>query len=106
MEHYDVTVHNPAEEGLSIVVIILLIIFFPIGIIVFIARNVSKLKTEHVDRVQTKERTESIKTDTSISQSKEIMAYYDLYKKGILSQSEFEAKKNSVLLKKKMQLKP
>lgn len=101
MEKYDITVHNSAEEGLSTVVIILLIIFFPIGIIVFIVRNISKLKTEHTDRVHTKAYTESIRTDTSISQSKEISAYYDLYKQGILTQNEFEAKKNSILLKKK-----
>ncbi len=102
MEHYEVTVHDPAKEGLSAVVVILLIIFFPIGIIVFICRSISRLKTEKTDRQYTKARIESIRTDTNISQSREIAAYYDLYKQGILTQAEFEAKKESVLLKKKL----
>lgn len=105
MEHYDITVHDPASEGLSAVVIVLLIIFFPIGIIVFIARSVSRLKSDHEDRVYTRAHVESVKTDTSLSQSKEIAAYHDLYKQGILSKAEFEAKKNSILLKTKMDAK-
>lgn len=102
MEHYDITVHDTAREGLSAVVIVLLIIFFPIGIIVFIVRAISRLKSEHEDRVLTRANVESIKTDTSITQSKEIAAYYELYQQGILNQAEFEAKKNSVLLKTKL----
>lgn len=102
MEHYDITVHDPAKEGLSLVIIILLVIFFPIGIIVFIARSISRLKSERAERHLTKAKTESIKADAGISQSKEIAAYYDLYQQGILTESEFMAKKDSVLLKKKL----
>lgn len=105
MEHYDVTVHDPASEGLSLVVTFLLVIFFPIGIIVFIFRTVSRLKSEHEDRVYTRAHAESVRTDTSLSQSKEIAAYHDLYKQGILSKAEFEAKKESILLKKKLDAK-
>ena len=100
--HEDITVHDPAKEGLSLVVIVLLVLFFPIGIIFFIARNISRISTERTDRQHTKATTESIKTDTSILQSQEIASYYDLYQKGILSKAEFEAKKDSILLKKKL----
>lgn len=98
----DVTVHDPANEALSMVVIVLLIIFFPIGIIVFICRTVSRLRSESIERKITKANIESIKSETSLSYSKELLAYHELYKKGILDEHEFEAKKIQILSKQKI----
>ncbi len=101
MEDYNVTVHDPAAESLSLAVIILLFIFFPIGIIVFIVRTINRLKTDRINRKNVKADTEQIKTNTSILQATAIESYYDLYQKGILSQQEFEAQKNAILSKPK-----
>ena len=98
----DITIHEPGKDLLLTVVTILLIIFFPIGIVVFIFRQISRLRSESVNRKLTKAEIESIKTNTHISQSEEIAAYYKLYEQGILSKEEFEAKKISVLEKKKL----
>lgn len=98
----DVTVHDPAKEALSAVVIVLLIIFFPIGIIVFIVRTISKLRSEHVERKITRANIESIKSSTSLSHSKELQAYHELYLQGILDKEEFEAKKKMILAQQKI----
>lgn len=98
----DVTVRDPAREALSMVVIVLLVIFFPIGIIVFIARTISRLRNEAIERKATRARIDEVKSSTSLSHSKELLAYHELYKKGILNKEEFEAKKQLILSQQKI----
>ncbi len=93
---------SPATEALSMTVTVLLIIFFPIGIIVLIVRTISRLKNEHVERNATRASIEQTKSATSISNSQELQAYYALYEQGILDKEEFEAKKRNILAKQKI----
>lgn len=93
--------NNTGSGVLSIGLLVLLIIFFPIGIIVLIIRTISKTRIDHIEGNYTKAATESVKTENSILQSDELDRYNELYKKGILTRAEFEAKKNSILYKSK-----
>lgn len=105
MEQYDINIHNAAEESLSAVVIVLLIIFFPIGIIVFICRSISKLKTEKIERQKTKMEISDINTTTSTKQTIELERWSDLRNKGIITEAEFNAKKEAIMYNKKFKIK-
>lgn len=101
MESYDVTVHDDSLGLLGVVVCVLLIIFFPIGIIVLIVRTASHVNKEHAERKRIKAETDVINTKVNLAHSAEIAAFHELYQRGILTQAEFEEKKRSVLLNKK-----
>lgn len=101
MESYDVTVHDDSLGPLPLVVCVLLVLFFPIGIIVLIVRTASRIKNEHTERQKIRAQTQEIKTKVSLANSAEIAAFHELYKRGILTEAEFEEKKRAVLLNKK-----
>lgn len=101
MADYNVTYRDTGTEALSAVVIVLLILFFPIGIIVLIVRTVSKTKKEKIEGHQIKANTEQTKVETSILTSEELGRYHQLYMKGIITEAEFNAKRNQILHKAK-----
>ena len=101
MSDYNVTYRDTGTEALSAVVIVLLVLFFPIGIIVLIVRTISKVRRNHIEGNETKAYTDQIKAETSLLHSNELERYNELYKKGILTQAEFNAKKNQILYKAK-----
>lgn len=101
MADHNVTYRDTGAEALSGVVIVFLILFFPIGVIVLIVRTISKVRREHIEGNQTKADTERIKVDTSLLQSEELERYNSLYKKGIITLAEYNAKKNQILYNKK-----
>ena len=102
MADYNVTYRDTGAEALSGVVIVFLILFFPIGVIVLIVRTISKVRREHIEGNQTKADTKRIKVDTSLLQSDELERYHTLYKKGIITLAEYNAKKNQILYNKKL----
>lgn len=58
-----------------------------------------------MERKATKASIESVKSATSLSHSKELQAYHDLYLQGILDEDEFEAKKRMILSQQKIKIK-
>lgn len=97
MADYNIDVHDHGTEALSVGLLILLIIFFPIGIMVLIVRTASRLKNEKTNRDHIREETKRLKTDISLSQASELERYKALFDKGILTKIEYEAKKQSIL---------
>lgn len=78
---------------LDSVVAILLILFFPIGIIVLISRTImSKNKKEKVERI-------NIETSTHGMVPDALRDYYNLYKEGLISQKEYDKMRNKLLRK-------
>ena len=76
MESYDVTVHDDSLGPLPLVVCVLLVLFFPIGIIVLIVRTASRIKNEHTERQKIRAQTQEIKTKVSLANSAEIAAFH------------------------------
>jgi len=97
MADYNVDVHDHGTEILSTGVVVLLILFFPIGVIVLIARTINRLKNDKTGRDYTRQETAGLKSDLSLSQAAELEKYKQLHDKGILTDKEFEAKKQSIL---------
>lgn len=97
MADYNVDVHDHGTEILSTGVVILLILFFPIGVIVLLARTINRLKNDKTNRDYTRQETLGLKSDTSLSQADELERYKQLHDMGILTDKEFEAKKKSIL---------
>ncbi len=97
MADYNIDVHDHGTEILSTGVVVLLILFFPIGVIVLIARTINRLKNDKTDREHTRQQTAGLKSDTSLSQAKELEQYKQLLDRGIITEREFEAKKQSIL---------
>ena len=89
--------YDHGNEILSTGVVILLFLFFPIGIIVLIARTINRLRNDKIERDYTRAQTVNLKTDTSINQAEELARYKQLYDLGVITAVEFEAKKQSVL---------
>lgn len=101
-DRIDIHEHNEGEEILSIGIIILLVLFFPIGVILLIVRSISKTSKRSAETKEIKASTERIHNDISDSQAEQIAKYHALYKMGAISQQEYEAKKMSLMQGKKM----
>lgn len=101
MSDYNVTYRNTGSEALSVVLIVFLILFFPIGVIVLIVRTISKVKRDRIEGIETKARAEHIAAETNLLHSDILERYKNLLEKGIISQAEFNAKKNQILYKAK-----
>lgn len=99
MSDYNITYRNTGAEALSGVVIVLLILFFPIGIIVLIVRTISKVRRNHIEGNNMKAYTKQLEVETSLLESNELERYNELFQKGIISQAEYNAKKKQILYK-------
>lgn len=97
MADYNIDIHDHGTEIFSTGLIILLFLFFPIGVLVLIVRTISKLKNDKTNRDLQRQETIGLKSDLSLNQAKELEQYKLLADKGILSEKEFEAKKRSIL---------
>lgn len=97
MADYNIDVHDHGTEILSTGLIILLFLFFPIGVIVLIARTINRLKNDKANRDYTRQETVGLKSNLSLSQAKELEQYKYLLDKGILTEKEYQAKKHSIL---------
>lgn len=104
MNNQHVTVNNVGETIFSTGVIILLFLFFPIGVLVLIVRTIRKWKDSKTERERVGAQTKSIDTDTENVKTEAIARYFALYQSGIISKDEFEAKKRSILTDKKTKL--
>ena len=87
-ERIDIYEHSFLDS----VVAILLILFFPIGIIVLISRTMSKNKKEKVERI-------NIETSTHGMVPDALRDYHNLYKEGLISQKEYDKMRNKLLRK-------
>lgn len=95
MADYNINYRDTGLESLSFVAIVFMILFFPIAIIILII----KARKSHIEGNNIKADTEKIKSEVSVMRSDELEKYYKLYQKGILTEAEYNAKKQNILHK-------
>lgn len=96
-EHHHVTVDNTGETIFSTGLIILLFLFFPIGVIVLIVRTIRKWKESKAGWKHTNATTVGITIGNDIEKTRALQEYYKLLQMGLISRNEYEQKKKKIM---------